>query len=321
MKMMRSIISALMLVIAFSSAANSQPVTVGAFAPGTLTFNLADTYAKVLLENQGIASTLSIQPGAPGLFTEANKGELDVVFVNSLELIDAYNGAGSFQGNPQKNLRTLAVLFPVQVGVFVKADSPIKTVEDLRGKRLSYGYTEHQSVRVLFDAVLANAGLQPTDFTPVMVPNLLRNVDEFISGNTDAGFFAIGQGKVKEASDKLGGIRFIDFIDRPDRVDAMAKAAPTTYVGNLDASHGFLGINGPLKTMFYDYVALTNVDPENDRVKALVDTFYQRKTELGNRFGLYKSLDLNRMYRNTGIPYHDGAIAAYKARGIPFLTK
>jgi TRAP transporter TAXI family solute receptor len=321
MKAFRLIIPALMIMLGAVGSANAQPVSVGTFPPGTLTFNIADSFAKVLLENQGMAAVMSQQSGSSGLLAEANKGDIDLVFVNTLELDDAYNGRGFFEGRPQKNLRTLGVLFPVHVGVFVKADSPIRTVEDLRGKRLSYGYTEHQSLRVLFDGVLANANLKPTDFTQVIVPNLIRNVDEFISGNTDAAFFAIGQGKVKEASDKLGGIRFIDFIDRPDRVEAMGKAAPTTYVGTVDRANNYLGVNGPTKTMFYDYVAVTNIDPANERVRDLVNTFFQRQTELGNRFGLYRSLDTSRMFRNTGVPYHDGAIAAYQARGMQLLDK
>ena len=64
------------------------------------------------------------------------------------------------------------------------------------------GETHVESARTL-----ANAGLTPDDVRQVMVPNLVRGVDEFVSGNADAAFFAMGQAKVAEADAAVGGIR------------------------------------------------------------------------------------------------------------------
>ena len=62
--------------------------------------------------------------------------------------------------------------------------------------------------------------------------NLIRGVDEFISGRTDAGYFAVGQAKVAEADAAVGGIRFLPPVETPEAIAAMqedrAYAVPRT---------------------------------------------------------------------------------------------
>ncbi|MBU4606495.1 MAG: TAXI family TRAP transporter solute-binding subunit, partial [Proteobacteria bacterium] len=48
----------------------------------------------------------------------------------------AYEGKGAFEGNPQKKLRGLFSTYPVDIQFYVLADSPVKTIADLKGKNL-----------------------------------------------------------------------------------------------------------------------------------------------------------------------------------------
>jgi uncharacterized protein len=66
-----------------------------------------------------------------------DSGELDIGFVNTLEITDAFTGTGTFEGRPQENIRMVGVMFPIRVGMFVRDDSDIQTVADLKGKRLA----------------------------------------------------------------------------------------------------------------------------------------------------------------------------------------
>ncbi|GAC1330901.1 MAG: hypothetical protein NVSMB22_23000 [Chloroflexota bacterium] len=64
-------------------------------------------------------------------------------------------------------------------GLTVMAKSGIKTVADLRGKRV--GYQPHELY--VPEAMLANVGLKPTDWKPVPV---LFDINQLISGQVDA---------------------------------------------------------------------------------------------------------------------------------------
>ena len=101
----------------------------------------------------------------------------------------------------------LAVIFPIYSSIFVKKDSPIQTIAELKGKRIPYGYTAQLTLNRVVDAILATGGLTGKDIVPVLVPNVIRGVDDFAEGKADGGFFALGAAKVSEIDKSVGGIR------------------------------------------------------------------------------------------------------------------
>lgn len=70
----------------------------------------------------------------------------------------AYAGRGRFGGAAQPELRALASLFPEPVQLVVRADGPIRTIGDLRGKRVDLGLPGSGS-RANAMAVLAANGI------------------------------------------------------------------------------------------------------------------------------------------------------------------
>ena len=100
----------------------------------------------------------------------------------------------------------MAVIFPIKVGLFVRANSPIKTIKDMKGKTVSYGYTSQEIIKLTVDAMLATEGLTAADLKTVLVPNLVRGVDELMSGRVDITTFAIGSAKVSEADARSASV-------------------------------------------------------------------------------------------------------------------
>src|SRR6185437_6999099 len=110
--------------------------------------------------------------GVPGLIAVAQATQGSVENVNligrnqlesALSQADiaswAYHGTGIYKGKPAiTNLRAIAALFPESVHIVVLQDSPIKTLRDLKGKRVGLGEKESGT---LADAriVLEAAGL------------------------------------------------------------------------------------------------------------------------------------------------------------------
>lgn len=314
--MMRSLV--FLTVLLLTAAANAQPpLGIGTNPQGTLTYRLGATVAAAIEKSTEMRA--QVQPGSSTsvLVPLINSGELDFGFVNSLEILEAHGGTGSFGGRPNKNLRVLAVLFPISVGLFVREDSPVKTIADLKGRRIPHGFTSQQIIATLNDGILANGGLSRDDVKTVLVPNLIRGVDEFIAGNADVGFFAMGQAKVAEADAAVGGIRFLPMGDSPAAVKRMQQIAPGSYIDSVKPAKHLVGVKQPLKTMHYDYVMFASTQMSDETAYKLTKLLVDQQQALGEGMPLFRQLDPKRMHQaDLGAPYHDGALRYYREQNL-----
>ena len=90
----------------------------------------------------------------------------------------------------------------------------MKTIADLKGKRVTMGYSAMRTIDHASRAMLATAGLTDKDVKPVLVPNVMRSADDFVSGAADMFFFAFGGPKVREVDATVGGIRVLEIDEK-----------------------------------------------------------------------------------------------------------
>jgi TRAP transporter TAXI family solute receptor len=304
------------VMMAAMSSANAQPIGIGTSPQGTMTYTLGAAVSKALAESANIQSRVQPSAGTGAMVPLVNSGEIDIGFCNARELYDSYYGVGSSDKRPNKNLRVVGVLFPLSVGLIVRNDSPIKSVKDLKGKSIAYGYQSQEVIRILVDGMLANAGLTVNDMNPVLVPNLIRGMDELIAGRVDVGFFALGQAKVAEA-DAAVGIRYLPMDDSPAAVDAMLKVVQVGYVAKVAPAPNLPGVRDTIPVAHYDYVMFANKDVPAERIKAITQVVAEQKDKMAQVLALFRRFNPERMYSSKlQVPYHEGAIAYFKEKGI-----
>jgi hypothetical protein len=315
---MRTLFAAPILAIslAFATVAVAQPVGLGTSPQGTLTYAVGAAVAKTLTDAGHIQARVQPSSGTGSMIPLVNSGEIDLGFANTLELYDAFHGVGTFDKRPNPNLRTVAVIFPIKVGLFVRADSPIKTIADMKGHTVAYGFTSQEIIKKTVDAMLATAGLSIKDLKPVMVPNLVRGVDEFIGGRAEITTFALGSAKVAEADAAVGGIRYISLPNTPEALKALKSQFRTAYIAEAKPSPRYAGVKEPTNVMQYDYTVFAGSKYPADRVKNITDIIATHKDALGASHPLFKSMEVNRMFTDIEVPYHDGAKAYYNEKGI-----
>lgn len=302
--------------LAIFSPAQAQPLGIGTSPQGTMVYTLGAAVSKALAESANIQSRVQPSAGTGAMVPLVNSGEIDIGFCNAREFYDSYHGVGSSDKRPNKNLRAVAVLFPLTVGLIVRNDSPIKSVKDLKGKSISYGYQSQEVIRILVDGMLANAGLTIDDMKPVLVPNLIRGMDELIAGRVEVSFFALGQAKVAEA-DASVGIRFLPMDDSPAAVDAMLKVVQVGYVDKIAPAPNLPGVKESIPVAHYDYIAFANKDVPAERIKTLTRVIAEQKDALARSLALFRRFNPERMYSSKlQVPYHDGAIAYFREKGI-----
>lgn len=302
-------------VALFASGAQAQVLGIGAAPQGTIGYNMASAVANVLAEKGGIQSRVQPFSGSSSVFPLVNTGEMDLTVGNTLELRQAVNGEDGYQGRKEPNLRVVSALFPLRVGFFVHKDSPIKTIADLKGKRVVYGFTAQVTLNHVVDGLLANGGLTSKDIVPDMVANVIQDVNEFAAGHADAGFFAIGAGKVSEVDKTTSGIRFLPISSAPQAVAAMRKYVPDAYVSDVKPSPQFAGVIGPTTLMAYDYLLLANSHVKDSAVYAITKTLYHNRAALMASFKPFAGFSTKDMYKPMPAPYHPGALKFYREVG------
>jgi TRAP transporter TAXI family solute receptor len=237
---------------------------------------------------------------------------------NLQEFIYALKGEAWFKGNANPDLRAVALLYPLAEAIFVRKDSGIKTIGDLKGKRMTAGFTAQNTILPQLDAIYATAGLTRDDVVKVQVPNVVAGADAFMAGQTDGFIFAQGAGKVREADAAVGGIRALPIPNTPENIAAIKKHWPSGYLVERKPSPANPGVLADGWFIAYPMLIFTNKNVPDDVVEKMTKIIYESKKEMGDVFAPMKGFDPKKDMVADVAPgeYHPGAIKFYKSVGL-----
>jgi len=312
----RTRLAVLVLFLSVGTASAADNYGIGTSPQGTVTYSIGATIAKIAAEKAGL--TLRVQPysGTTQAVPLVNSGELDFGLANVLEVGSAVTGTSLFKGKPNPKLRAVAVLYPLQVGFFVKKDSPIRSVADLKGHALPVGYSGQAIIKILSDGILASAGLTNDDIKGVPVPNIVRGTDDFIEGKADAFFFALGAGKVAEANSAVGGIRILPAMNGADALATLRKFVPPAYITTVEPSKQNVGIAARTEVVSIDYMLFAGAHVSDDTVYKVVKALHDNKPALVASYASLADFMPERMAKKLPFDYHPGAIKFYTEAGL-----
>ena len=312
MKLTRIVMGAV-CALSISTAAHAQQIGIGTMGQGNLGYSIGSAIASVLA-NHDVEAIVQPSGGTSAYLPLIDSGELDLGIANVIESGEAASGQGGFEGRQLENLRAVSVLFPFKVGVFVPEDSDIETIADLKGKRLAYGFTNQVTLRHILDAILATENITEDDFTPVMVPTVVRGMDDVASGRADAGFFAVGGGKVAEVDASIG-LRMLPISTNPEAEARIQEKIPAAYVTTVQPADDLAAVDEPTPALAYDYVLLGGTHVPNEQVAEVVRVLHENPDELAAAFARFKDFDPAQMKKDLPIDYHEGANQAYEELG------
>ena len=315
---MRRFATALFSLVAFALAgtANAQTVSIVTTPTGSFTNSAGTAMAKVISDKTKVHAIVQAQ-GQSGMYA-VEAGTAEFGMGNAFDTAFFVTGTGEYQGHgPQKNLRQVAAVLPYRVAMFVRQDSAIKTLADLKGKRLSAGFSSQKTIGRIIAAHLANAGLTYDDVQKVLAPNVKRAADDFTAGKTDALFFALGSAAVKRAAATVGGLRVLPIEDLPKAIERMEEVLPGAYVANVKPRPGLDGISAPTNVVAFDMALFTNTKVPDEVVYTVTKALHDNKEAL---VAIFKPFNFFRPEHMSvivkGVPFHPGALKYYKEAGI-----
>ena len=294
----------------------AQDVGIAASNPGSLYHSTGTAIAKMANDAAQLKATVHPFASATVYLPAVSAGEYAFGISNVEELRVAVIGADQFKGRDYSNLRATTILYPLRTALFVRKDSPIKSIADLKGKRVVDGFTSQKTIPPLLDALYATAGMTRADIQPVNVPNVVAGADAFMSGKADAFFFALGAAKVEEANASVGGIRALDIPDTPENLARIRKFFPPAYLRPEKPGPRNIGVLEPIHALTYDGVLVASTKTPDEIVYRMVKAMHANKKAMAEVFGVMNLFDPGRMATQLDpIQYHPGAIKFYQEQG------
>jgi TRAP transporter TAXI family solute receptor len=288
--------------------ARAQTYGFATLPPGSLNHTTASAVAKVLKEKAGINMLVQPTAGDNVIIPMVARGEAEMGIANAPEV------AGALEGGRQPQLRLIGTAHPLRCAMFVRKDSPMRTIADLKGRKVLMGYSAMRALDVLTRAMLATAGLTERDVQPVLVPNIVRGADDFVAGAADTFFFAFGAPKIREVDATVGGLRVLEINERG--MDAARKVSAYGYL--LDANPGpvFIGVEKPMKVYSFDNVLMTHARVPDDTVYKIIDTLDKNKADLVAVQPVLREFSAASLHKKYDIPYHSGALKYFAEHKI-----
>lgn len=265
--------------------------------------------------------------GVPGLVASALASNGSVANVNAIEggtlesgfaqgdvATWAQTGTGIWEGKPPaEKLRAIANLYPESIHLVASEASGIKSVADLKGKRVSL---DEPGSGTLVDAqiILGAAGLSEKDITPeYLKPD--QAADRMKDGAMDAFFFVGGYpaGAIAElASQQKVVVVPIDGEVAAKVLENKFFAEDTVPAGTYD------GNDADVKTIAVGAQWVTSADQPEELIygitKALWNENTRKQLDAGHAKG--KQITPENALAGVGIPLHPGAERFYKEAGL-----
>jgi uncharacterized protein len=296
--------------------AAAQVQTIVTTPAGSFTNSLGSAIAKVIVEKAGVRATVSAQQSHGHEAVNDGAAQLSVVTISDLQQF--VTGTIDWAGKGEKkNIRLIGAMIPIMTVGYVKLDSPIKTLADVKGKRVPWGFPVQKSVQRVVQAQLAGAGLSEKDIQPVPARNIVQSADDFAAGKTDIFWFALGSGKVKQVDAKVGGLRAIPIETNPKALEALEEYVPGSYVVKLKPSKGLEQIKSEMPVQAYDVVFFTNAKASDDVIYKITKAVHENKQGLAAVFPAMNRFNPDRMAKPYKVlEYHPGAIKYFTEKGM-----
>ena len=262
-----------------------------------------------------IVATAQASNGSVANVNGVVSGAMESGFSQSDVATWAYTGTGVYEGKPKvTDLRMIANLYPESIHLVVKKGAGIKSVADLKGKRVALDEPGSGTL-VNARAVLAAYGVKESDIKPEYIkPN--QAGDKLKDGALDAFFFVGGApaGAIAELASSGTGIELVP-LTGPE-AEALRRSNPYLAVDTIPA--GTYKDVPAVQTMAMGAQWVTSAKADAETVYQITKALYSKAAQdaLAAGHAKGKFITKENAVKGVGIPFHPGAERYYKEAGV-----
>ncbi len=313
MKKFLSVLMTIALVFALVACAGGSTMTMGTGSPTGTYYAYGGIIGQYINNNAGIAVNTVSTGGSKDNIQGIDAGDYQLGTVQSDVMDYAWNGTRSFEEDGKiDTFRTVAGLYAEAVQL-VTVNADIKSVADLKGKKVSIGAP---GSGVYFNAmdVLAAAGLAETDIKP-QYQNFDESADALKNGQIDAAFIVAGAPTpaITELSMTNTKTRIVPIdgaiaekLMKDNTFYSVYKIPADTYSNQKEE----------ILTVTVKATLIVNADASEDDVYKLTAAIFDNTEAIAKEHAKGAELSLENATDGMTVPFHAGAAKYFKEKGI-----
>jgi uncharacterized protein len=313
---MRSILLALALLVGFvapSRAAETQITILTSTATGfwyPMGMALSSIYGNAI---KGVSFSVQATQGSVEnlRLLEAGDGELGFTLADTLASAWAGNEEAGFSA-PLVRLRGVTPLYPGYIQIVASKESGIKTLADLKGKRVSLG-PEQSGIAVNAAVILKAAGLTFGDLARVDHASLVAAARMVEQGELDASFSGPAGLGFELVRHQLASGR-TTLVPIPPEV--VAKIGNPAYVAGTIPAGSYDGQPAAVPTAVIMALLVTREAVSDDLVYLMTKLLFDHLDLLVQTNPAAKDIDVAKAPFGLPVPLHPGAERYYREIGL-----
>ena len=304
MKKITAIVLAVMMVFALCACGGGDNLTFVTGGEQGTYYAFGTVIAQQVSDKTNTAITAVSGNGSKANVEDLASGGAQLAFCQSDVMSYAYSGTNLFaDSGAVKDFSVVAALYMEQVQI-VTMNPDIKTVADLRGKKVSIGAS---GSGVNFNAidVLKAYGMTVLDFGD--------SAEGLKDGKIDAAFVVAGAPTVAISDLSTSGKVYLVGFDK-EHIDKLIADCP--YYSTYTIKKDVYGTPADVDTVAVAAVVLARNDVSEDAIYNFMTATFDNLDELTKAHAKGKELSLEFASSITDVPYHPGAVKYFAEHDV-----
>jgi TRAP transporter TAXI family solute receptor len=281
--------------------------TSGVYYP--LGVSLSQIYGKVLPDAK--TSVQATKASAENLnLLQTGRGEVAFTLGDTLNEAWKGNEEVGFKA-PLNKLRTIAAIYPNYIHFLANADAGIKTLADLKGKRVSVGAPKSGTELNSRD-ILKAVGMSYKDFAKVEYLGYAESVELIKNRQLDATLLSSGLG-VAAVRDLATSVKIVVI---PIPADVVTKIGEAAYTTGVIPANTYTGQTTDVPTVTVQNYLVTHEGVSTDTVYKMTKSMFENLDTMQAAHAAAKAINKDTAGKGSPVPLHPGAEKYYKEAGL-----
>ncbi|MCO5100049.1 MAG: TAXI family TRAP transporter solute-binding subunit [Burkholderiaceae bacterium] len=314
-RLLGTLVAACALSLAGAGSALAQQQFINVLTGGTsgiyypLGVSLTQIYGKAIPTAK--ATVQSTKASAENLnLLQAGRGEIALTLGDALSLAWKGDADAGFK-TPLNKLRGVSATYSNYIQIVASADSGIKTMADLKGKRISVGAPK-SGTELNARSILKAAGLTYGDFAKVEYLPFGESVELIKNRQLDVTLQSAGLG-VASIRDLATSVNIVVV---PIPADVVAKVGDAAYQSAMIPANTYQGQAADVPTAAIANFLVTHEGVSEELGYKMTKALFENLDQMVSAHAAAKQISLQNATKGMPVPLHPGAEKYYREKGV-----